>query len=613
MGWSTKSNATIAEVKVGDTIYGQEGKNIDLYAVFANQYTVTYNTNGGEGGPPYQETKISGVDYTISTLKPRREGRVFLGWSTNPSATTPDNNYAPGSIYAENKNLELYAVWTNQTVKITYNTKGGSVVPSQEKAIGATIRLEGTPRLAGSTFVGWSTSPTGRTPEYQPGSDYSEDVNKTLYAIWDTTTYRITYNGNGGDLPSDLQNPARCTKTYGLGYLILTAKPTREGYNFIGWSTNPSDLAPDKNYAPGSLYTEDKDLNLYAVWEGEQYSIVYDANGGTNAPETQTTTKNNNITITNSKPIREGYEFQGWSTNIHAEENQVEYRSGQTYTGKTSIRLYAVWKLRTYTITYDTNGGTPVPASQSKKYGQNIHITSTQPRKQDNYFVGWSKIANSKTVDYYTNQVYRENESVTLYAVWSVSGYYSIIYNANGGTGGPSDLQEVAIGTSTTISNIRPTRTGYTFQGWSADRAATFPDSNYSPGAIYRGSSNLELFAVWKANDQGLIINPNGGTFRGSNSSTIIPLSTNASTTIETPTPPTGYFFKQWIKTAGDAYIWLTSSGNYQITMQSSSATIVAQYQKRYYRITYDKKVYSIVETVIIDELERTKIIFTDR
>ena len=595
MGWSRRSNATEAEVKVGDSIYGQEGRTIDLYAVYANQYTVTYYTNGGQGGPtPNVQTKISGQDYTIPSARPTRENYVFLGWSTNPAATTPE--YVAGDIYSEDRNLNLYAVWASEMVRITYNTKGGSIVPSQEKAIGATIKLEGTPVLVGATFRGWSTTQNGTIPEYMPGSDYSENVNRTLYAIWETTTFRITYNANGGELPSDLQNTSKCTKNYGLGYKILgeESKPTRNGYTFIGWSKDPNALVGDINYAPGSIYTLNADLNLYAVWEGEQYTIVYDANGGTNAPGTQTSNKGENLTISNTIPNREGYEFLGWSTNPSALEDEVQYRPGQNYTAKTSAILYAVWKQGTYTIEYNATGGNPTPANQTKKYGENINITSTQPSKADYYFIGWSEDINSKTVDYYPNQVYRENRSITLYAIWS-TGYYDIIYDANGGTGEPESDYEIPTGTVTTISTIRPTKDGYTFIGWSTDRNATTADNRYAPGSAYSGPSTLKLYAVWSASSHTLTVNPNGGTWKNSSGTTVLPVTTNDVLILEAPIAPQGYSFSDWSIVAGDAIISYIDDGNYQIKIKLLNSTVIANYRRNYYMITYDANTTAIV------------------
>lgn len=596
MGWSRTQNATVAEVKTGDTIYVQTGKTMDLYAVYANQYTITYNNNGGVGGPtPNVATKVSGVDYTLSTVKPTKAEGVFLGWSTNPSATTAE--YLPGDVYAKNENLYLYAIWTTQTIKIRYDTKGGSPVPTQEKAVGSTIKLQGTPMLVGSVFKGWSTTRNGTVPQYIPGSDYSENVDKTLYAIWDTQTYRITYSANGGELSADLQNTSKCIKPYGIGYFILMAKPTKSGHNFIGWSTDPNAIIGDANYAPGALYTGNADLTLYAVWEGESYSIVYDANGGKNEPGIQSAVKDRDITITNDRPSRDGYEFVGWSTDSLAKESEVQYRPGDSYKQRTSVKLYAIWKQGTYTITYNANGGSPTPETQVKKYGENIHITSTQPSKTDNYFVGWSTNSNSTNVEYYPNQVYRDNASITLYAVWS-SGFYNIIYNLNGGTNGPIDQNDIRIGQAETISTITPTRTGYSFQGWSTNSTATVPDTNYAPGRTYSGPLSLELYAVWSADSQTMTVKPNGGYWQGSTGVSTFASSTNARIVIEKPIPPIGYEFLGWTLDSGDAYLNKIDDNNYEVIFGTTNASITAQYVEKSYQLIFNANTISAVSNM---------------
>ncbi len=607
IGWATKPNATVVDVKMGDTIYCEPGKTLDLYAVYANQYTVLYYTNGGTGGPtPNIQTKISGIDYIISSTKPTKADSVFLGWSTNPSATTPE--YVGGDIYNQDANLTLYAVWADVTVKITYNSMGGSPVASQEKAVNATITLQGTPVLIGSVFQGWSTRPNGKV-EYTPGSQYSGKTDLKLYAIWSAITYRITYDANGGELPSPLQDESNCRKTYGLYYQIQNAKPSREGYEFVGWSRDPNALAPDKNYAPGSWYTENADLTLYAVWEAGKYSIVYDANGGTNTPETQILEKNKDATITNNKPTREGYEFVGWSTSNSASESEVQYRSGEKYTDRTSITLYAVWKQSTYTITYNASGGSPTPASQTKKYGENIRITSIKPTKANSNFAGWSTSVEAKQIDYYPNQVYQENSSVTLYAVWMESlSFYNIYYDANGGQGEPQSAQ-ILKGTNATISMQKPTREGYEFLGWSTNKQAT--TAQYTPGSTYTAQTDLELYAIWKAKSLSLIIDPNGGTWRSSQTQMTVSTSTYSSEMIEDPIAPTGYVFVEWKVISGNADISMVGE-SYQVNMHLSDVKLQAQYEKRYYLIEYDKNTEAVVtnmpETQKVQYMEHSNI-----
>lgn len=94
------------------------------------------------------------------------------------------------------------------------------------------------------------------------------------------------------------------------------------------------------------------------------------------------------------------------------------------------------------------------------------------------------------------------------YATITESAPYSISYNANGGSGAPSS-QPVYATFSYTLSSTRPTRTGYTFLGWSTSSTAT--TASYQPGASVTISGNLPLYAVWQINTYTISFDANGG------------------------------------------------------------------------------------------------------
>lgn len=86
---------------------------------------------------------------------------------------------------------------------------------------------------------------------------------------------------------------------------------------------------------------------------------------------------------------------------------------------------------------------------------------------------------------------------------------YKIAYNANGGTGAPSSQTKWKDQTLT-LSSTKPTRTGYSFLGWSTSSAAT--SATYAAGGSYTANSAATLYAVWKANTYTVKYNANGGT-----------------------------------------------------------------------------------------------------
>lgn len=305
---------------------------------------------------------------------------------------------------------------------ISYNANGGSNVPaSQTKVHGVTLTLSSTiPYRFNYEFLGWSTSSSATTATYTAGGSYTGNVSVTLYAVWKykPTTYTVSYDANGGT-----GAPGRQTKTYGVTLTLTTIQPTRRNYLFLGWSKDRN--ATSASYSAGGSYTDNADVTLYAVWryDPETYTIRYDANGGTGAPASQTKTYGVPLTLSAVKPTRAGYEFLGWSTDPTT--MLTNYAPGERYTDEASITLYAVWRYvpKTYTVSYDANGGGNTPASQIKTEDVTLTLTSTIPTRYGYTFRGWAISPTATTADYQAGGSYTANESVTLYAVWEINTY----------------------------------------------------------------------------------------------------------------------------------------------------------------------------------------------
>lgn len=147
-------------------------------------------------------------------------------------------------------------------------------------------------------------------------------------------------------------------------------------------------------------------------------AIRYDANGGSGVPDGQTKYYGINIVLSSTVPTRTGHTFQSWNTNANG--TGTSYAPGATYTGNTELTLYAIWKVNTYTITYNANGGTGGPTTQTKTYGVPLTITSTVPTRENYAFKGWATSA-SGGVSYSSGSSYTTNAPATLYAVWELS------------------------------------------------------------------------------------------------------------------------------------------------------------------------------------------------
>ena len=208
---------------------------------------------------------------------------------------------------------------------------------------------------AGYTQVGWSTVDGGEKV-YGFEDVYTQNEALTLYPVWNTNKYTITFDTNGG---SEI---APITQDYGTE-ITAPANPTRKGYTFKGWDKEIPETMPAEN------------MTVKAQWEINQYTITFDTNGGSEiAPITQD--YGTKITAPD-KPTRKGYTFKGWDKEIP-----------KTMPAE-NITVKAQWKINQYTITFDTNGGSDI-APITQDYGTEI-TAPDNPTRKGYTFKGWDK------------------------------------------------------------------------------------------------------------------------------------------------------------------------------------------------------------------------------
>ena len=176
--------------------------------------------------------------------------------------------------------------------------------------------------------------------------------------------------------------------TYNIGnFLIETVSelpdpPTKTGYTFTGWYTDPE---------CNNKYTEDKvigNITLYAGFRANTYTIVFNANTGSGSMSNQTMTYDTAANLTANTFIKDKYTFKGWATTAGG---AVEYTDGQsvknlTATDGATINLYAVWELNSYTVSFVVDGET------TSTINVNIDASATlpeEPSKEGYNFVGW--------------------------------------------------------------------------------------------------------------------------------------------------------------------------------------------------------------------------------
>ena len=160
-------------------------------------------------------------------------------------------------------------------------------------------------------------------------------------------TYTVRYDANGGS-----GAPSAQTKVEDRALTLSSTTPTRAGYTFLGWSSDAS--AASSTYAPGGTYTANADVTLYAVWQANAYTVVYNANGGNGTMSNSTHTYDTAKALSANQFTRTGYTFLGWSERDDA--TSPTYTDGQsvrnlaTANGAT-VTLYAVWEKDPVTVT----------------------------------------------------------------------------------------------------------------------------------------------------------------------------------------------------------------------------------------------------------------------
>ena len=149
-----------------------------------------------------------------------------------------------------------------------------------------------------------------------------------------------------------------------------------------------------------------------------KFTITYEPNGGTGSMESQTKTAGKDLVLSLNAFTRTGYTFQGWAT---SPTGGIAYANGATYTDDADITLYAVWKINTYTVTYNGNGATGGSmASSTKTYGVALTLRTNTFTRTAFSFQGWATSPSGGVV-YGDGASYTTNANITLYAVWKAN------------------------------------------------------------------------------------------------------------------------------------------------------------------------------------------------
>lgn len=214
---------------------------------------------------------------------------------------------------------------------------------------------------------------------------------------------------------------------------------TLSGIKYVGFNFYGNSYALNEYVG----WTIQQNLNITSLTAVESgYTLTYNANGGSGAPSS---ISGLSIAISSIIPTRTGYDFLGWSTSSSA--TSASYVAGNSISLSSNITLYAVWRKKTYAVTYNANGGSGAPSTQYKTHGTALTLSSTKPTKAS-----------------------------------TSAGSYTVTLNANGGTCSYGSLSAART-------------TSYTFSKWNTNSSGS--GTSYSPGASYTANAVLSLYAIY--------------------------------------------------------------------------------------------------------------------
>ena len=473
-------------------------------------YTVTMDTAGGDPIRPIQYT-VESEAFQLPT--PVRTGYIFLGWTGEgitepqeiieiPQGSTGDRTYTANWQVIEYTITLLEMDGAGTSEALVYTVEQPVTLP--------------TPTREGYAFLGWTVN-SDMAPQLTVVLPQGSIGNKTYTANWELTGYTVTMNLNGGSGETTLLYTVEDEE-------FALPTPTRNGYEFVGW-TGEGIIMPQLNVTIPTGSTGDKAYT--ANWQVIEYTITLDTNGGPNVSPIKYTVEDS---FTLPYPLRPGYEFAGWTLDG---SGMLPATTLIIYYGTTGDLHYkAEWRLAEYTINMDLNGGSGKEKVVYTITDEDFELPT--PTRNGYEFVGWTgerittpqtsvKIPKGST----GNKAYTAN--------WQVIKY-TIITLLEGGNAGSSGAYVYTVEETFTLPT--PTRTGYTFWGWTGE-GITKPQPSVT---IPRGSTGDKTYIEnWVETGYTITLDLNGG----SGKEKVIYTMTDEDFELPTPTR-NGYEFVGW-------------------------------------------------------------------
>lgn len=401
-------------------------------------------------------------------------------------------------------------------------------------------------------------------------------ANRTLVAKYKIKSY--TVNATSEDTNKGTVSPAGQTVEHGANATVV-ATP-KAAYNFAGWYNGTTKVSSNTSYT----FAVTANISLTAKFTIKTFTTTTANSTGGTASVNKSSVEYGGSAIWTATPST-GYNFSKWSNGSTTNPLTVSNITANTH-------ITPVFVLKSYTVTWNPNGGTVDPTSTTKTHGSTLGTLPTPTRAADAQytytFKGWFTATTGGTQISASTTV---TGNVTYYAQWTATlRSYTATFNGNGGgTPSPSTITKTygsELGTLPTCS-----RTGYTFLGW-----YTASSGGTKISSTTKITGTVTYYAQWSINSYTLTYNVNGGNAVSPASKSI--QYGSAYGTLPKPTKSSDaeytYAFAGW---------YTAASGGTQVTanttMGAGNTTIYAHWTatRRSYTINYQTTYGSLNRT----------------
>lgn len=352
------------------------------------------------------ETQESGYRVLSSQLYDGTRTYVVRATAPVHPGFEPDVQYQTVTLTEDEQTVTF--VYTPVIYYAYFNANGGKVdVESKQLAYGAEYGELPVATRDGYSFLGWFSDATGGE-QIIPDTIVTINYVETLYAHWsDIESYTFNFNSGLGSACQSI------TAVYGAE--IAMPVPTRFGYSFTGWYYDEACTQPASYTTMPDLGETGTSVTLYAGWTVKVYDVTLDPGENGVVADTSYTVTFGSAYGYLPTPTKDGHTFIGWFTQPEGGEQITDAVLVETDVEHT---LYAQYSVNTYTLYFNTDGGTEIDPITAD-YGTPISVEV--PTKENYLFAGWT--LNGEAFDLKT----MPSGNVTLKAVWdlnTVCNYY---------------------------------------------------------------------------------------------------------------------------------------------------------------------------------------------